>query len=156
MKPRCGPRSSPSCWESRSFDWPKPKRRERSVGRERKPSHRLLLGAALLFFAANATAEVSDKIPPRTLVLAWPFACLVVTALAWSSHRSLGVLTTLLATVPTFALLSELADPFVGPAISKEQGLAYVAAAWASVAAIMVGGIYGVQRRGRRMSGDRS
>jgi hypothetical protein len=65
------------------------------------------------------------------------------------------MLATLLLTVPSFALLSELADPFVGLAIREEQDLAYVGAAWASVAAIMLGSTYGVWRRRRRISSAR-
>jgi hypothetical protein len=117
-----------------------------------KPSYMVFLGAALLSFSTNATAEVSDKIPPRTVVLAWPFVCFVVTALAWSSRRRLGGLATLFVTVPAVALLSELGDPFVGPAIVEEQGLAYVAAAWDSIFAILTGSSYGIRRRGRRLS----
>lgn len=106
--------------------------------------------AALIFFASDATAEVSDKIPPRALVLAWPFASFFVTALAWSHRRAVGLLATLLVSLPTFALLSELFDPFVGPAIRDEQGMVYVAAALASVAGIILGCIYGIQRCRRR------
>jgi len=110
----------------------------------------LLLVAAHLLVASDAAAEVSDKIPPKALVLVWPFICLIVTALAWSCRRVVGLLATVLVALPTVALLSELADPFVGPAILDEQGIVYVAAAFAPIGGIILGIIYGIQRRGRR------
>jgi len=117
-----------------------------------KPAATLLLVAALIHvFASDVAAEVSDKMPAKSLVFAWAFACIFVTAVAWSYRRWAGGLATLLVALPTYAILSELADPFVGPAIRREQGLVYVAAAITAAAGIILGSVYGNLSRRRRI-----
>lgn len=119
------------------------------------PTVILLLAIALIcLFTPDAAAEVSDKIPPRALVLAWAFACLFVTAVAWSYRRWVGLLATLLVALPTLAILSELFDPFVGPAIRNEQGVLYVAAPITAVTGIILGSIYGIRSQRRRIRPD--
>lgn len=92
--------------------------------------HSLFLSTLLL--PAWARAEVLDKeFSLSTLVVGAVVGAIVT---FWTASRKPRLLVGLLPAVGVFfaSHLSELLDPFVGPAMAFEGGQAYVIASWAS------------------------
>jgi hypothetical protein len=81
---------------------------------------------ASLFFAANASAEVSDKLlsAPELLIPAFVSALLAVVLVRSSAWWCL--LTAPIGLFRVFGAATELLDPYLGPAIKREVGSAYL------------------------------
>jgi hypothetical protein len=108
-----------------------------------------LILAALL--PASAWAEVMDKEFGLSIVVA---AVLIAGLAAFAASRWLpwALLVVLpLTTLFFVAHLSELLDPHVGPAISREAGAFYVGISWISPFVVIVGVVLGLLlRRGSK------
>ena len=110
---------------------------------------------AILLLPFPALAEVSDKMP--TITQLWLqgligaiLLLLLIRRFIWASILGFCV-------VPFFAFASYdmLADPFVGPAIMKEQGTSYIVSAYGSVVLMFAGlavGIYLNLKRNKNAS----
>jgi len=104
----------------------------------------------LAWFPVAARAEVLDKEFSLWVVACWAVASAIGSFLAALHRPSLLALV-----VPVFggffvAHLSELLDPFVGPAIVAEGGLPYVLASWSGPALLVAGCALGFAARVRR------
>jgi hypothetical protein len=95
------------------------------------------------------TAEVSDKIVSIPTMWLWILAGSVAGFVAWARGWRVGVLVTPVTLLPSLVFLSEVLDPHVGRAIWREQGLAYVATAFAAPAAVILSAILGWQLKRR-------
>lgn len=97
-----------------------------------------------------AWAEVMDKEPATVPIWAWAICGGAAAGVAWNVRLWLGALAT--AAVARFfvGLWSEVADPFVGPAIRAETGTTYVTTA--ACATLVATGLvaYGALRAFRR------
>lgn len=102
---------------------------------------------------AVAWAEVMDKEPAPVEVWAWAVCGGVAAGLAWNLRAWLGALATAALARFFITLWSELADPFVGPAIRAETGTTYlttVGCATAVATALVLGGALRAFLRARR------
>lgn len=110
---------------------------------ELKRNMRHTLFLATLLLPTWARAEVLDKEHSFSTLLVVAVVGAIVAF--WGAHRKPWLLVGLLPAVGIFfaSHLSELVDPFVGPAMAREGGQAYVIASWASpllvVAAVIAG-----------------
>ena len=97
----------------------------------------------LLFFSLHANAEVSDKMNSQAGLYFSGFltGCLLALLIRWSKWANL-IAWPLVGLFFYFAY-ETLADPFVGPAIIQEQGVAYVFASYGSGVLVLIGAIYG-------------
>jgi hypothetical protein len=86
--------------------------------------------ALMAALPSMAWAEVMDKEP--TLTRIWTAGLLtgVLGFFAWRRHVVLGVPVSLVAVLLAWAVHSELADPYVGPAILAEAGRSYFVQAY--------------------------
>lgn len=110
---------------------------------------------ALLIVAtpALAWAEVMDKEPAAAEIWAWAICGGAAAGVAWNVRVWLGALATAALARFFITLWSELADPFVGPAIRAEAGTTYVttvSCATAVATALVVGGAFRAFVRARR------
>ena len=110
-----------------------------------------LLACVLAVISGPATAEVTDKEMPLAGVWAWGLGgAVVIYFVARYLHWSLAVICLLAASLVPWAILQEVHDPHVGPAIVREAGLTYVLSAHASLALVWGAAIMGVYLRRRR------
>lgn len=99
------------------------------TGQSQLWAHRWALAAApvlgIVAFPPPAYAEVWDKV--ATVPQIWLFALGggVLGAIAWRINLLFGALFAPLAAAPTVAVLLEVYDPSVGPAIQSELGSSY-------------------------------
>lgn len=110
---------------------------------------------ALLIVAtpALAWAEVMDKEPAAAEIWAWAICGGAAAGVAWNVRVWLGALATAALARFFITLWSELADPFVGPAIRAETGATYlttVGCATATATALVLGGAFRAFWRARR------
>jgi hypothetical protein len=99
-----------------------------------------------------AWAEVMDKEPAPAEVWAWAICGGAAAGVAWNVRAWLGAMATAVLARFFVGIWSELADPFVGPAIRAETGTTYlttVACATAVATALASGGAFGAFRRAR-------
>jgi hypothetical protein len=90
-----------------------------------------------------AWAEVMDKEPAAAEIWAWAICGGAAAGVAWNVRVWLGALATAALARFFITLWSELADPFVGPAIRAETGATYlttVSCATAVATALVLGG----------------
>src|SRR6266516_2199650 len=110
----------------------------------------LVLCLGLLMVAATAGAEVMDKEPSGAFVIAW---CTVLSLVGFLAGRFAPLLTTLffpVATVLPVAVLHEIYDAYVGPAILHEAGWSYIVQAHVAMALVLFAPAAGfLLRRGR-------
>lgn len=79
-----------------------------------------------------ALLEVMDKELPLQIVLAWTFIPSSLAFLAaWKRPWLLWIIAPISALF-SFGQISELLDPFVGPAMRAEAGLSYLCLSWSS------------------------
>ena len=99
----------------------------------------------LILFLTPAYAEVSDKMStiPDLWLQGFVVGFVLLILIRWSIYFSiLGILVTLFFGVVSYETFF---DPFVGPAILKEQGAPYVISSYGSTFVIflgLIGGIY--------------
>jgi hypothetical protein len=100
-------------------------------------SHRrvIFIVGVLLAWASNAHAEVMDKEP--SLAQIWTVALVLglLGAAAWRWNSWIGAVVSVLAALAAWAMHTEFADPFVGPAILAEAGRPHIAFAYLAVLA---------------------
>ena len=98
----------------------------------------------LLFLSSPTLAEVSDKV--LSIPQLWTHGIIGGVILFMLIRYSAWFITLGLAVVLFFGLVAyeTIADPFVGPAIVKEQGNTYIVASYGSVILIVLGSIVGV------------
>lgn len=112
---------------------------------------RAFITTLIALFPVLGHAEVMDKEPSLTFMLLWG---LVSALLVFFVARSKPLL--LLVLIPAiglffFAQLSELMDPYIGPAIAAEAGQFYVFISWATPALVFIGGGIGLVMRCRKV-----
>lgn len=112
---------------------------------------RALLAIFLALVPTLGHAEVMDKEFSLSAVLLWGFIGGVLVFLAARFKPLL-----LLILVPVIGLfffghLSELMDPYVGPAMAAEAGQFYVLISWAAPVLVLVGGGLGFVLRHRNV-----
>ena len=108
----------------------------------------ILLLAAVLPNAAMA--EVLDKEFSLPAIAAWALLGTIAAYLS-ARHRPWLLIVVFAAVGSFFALhLTELTDPFVGPALSSEGGITYVFLSWFGPVAVLVGSALGLAVRKRR------
>lgn len=110
---------------------------------------RLSFFIVMLLAPALASAEVLDKEFSLTTVAGVAlFGCV---AAFWTARTYPWALAILLPVTGIFFWLhlSELLDPFVGPAMAAEGGIAYVITSWLAPVAVAVSTAFGVVLRGR-------
>jgi hypothetical protein len=84
-----------------------------------------------------AHAEVMDKEASLSEIWTWALFGGGAALLAWRAHVGLGAFVTVPLGLFFVSLWTEIADPFVGPAIRSEAGVGYViTAAFATIVAI--------------------
>ena len=109
--------------------------------------HTIFLAALLL--PISARAEVLDKeFSLPTLLAVAVVAAIVV---FWVARRQPLALIALLSIVGMFfgLHLSEILDPFVGPAMAREGGKTYVIASWVSPLLVVTAAVVGYVLRVR-------
>jgi len=115
----------------------------------------LTVALLLAWFALPASAEVSDKIAPLRTV--WWVGVVGGLGTAGAADRSIlgGLASAAFFGLLSFVPISELHDPWVGPAIISEQGESYRLAAYTAPALVTTDWLVGAfsrQRRSRRQS----
>jgi hypothetical protein len=97
----------------------------------------------LLFFSLPAIAEVSDKMNSQADLYFSGFlsGCLLALLIRWSKWTNL-IAWPLVALFFYFAY-ETFADPFIGPVIIQEQGIAYIFASYGLGVFALIGVIYG-------------
>ena len=98
----------------------------------------------LLFLSSPALAEVSDKV--MSIPQLWTYGIIGSVILFTLIRYSAWFVVLGLVVVLFFCLVSHqtIADPFVGPAIVKEQGNNYIVASYGSVILMVLSSIVGV------------
>ena len=88
----------------------------------------LRIAVALSAFALSSPvyAEVADKEPSLGSLWAWALGFNVLALVLAVVRPWLGYLAVILASASAWVLHLELTDPYVGPAIRRELGKAYV------------------------------
>lgn len=105
--------------------------------------------AISLLIPSVASAEVMDKEP--SLLSVW-IVGIVAAALIFGAARLRPWLMLVLAPIfvlLSYAQLSEVLDPVVGPAIKTEAGSVYIASSWAAPTVVVLAGLLGVCARKR-------
>lgn len=98
----------------------------------------------LLVTPLSAHAEVSDKMAsiPELWIQGIVCAVILLALVRWSVWFSILAIITI--TVFSVATYETFADPFIGPAIMKEQGVAYAVSSYGSVVVMFTGFVIGV------------
>lgn len=112
---------------------------------------RRCLVAVSFLWPVMASAEVLDKEFSAPVLLAVGFVFAVLGG--WSAYRSrvlVALLVAVLAGVFFGSHLSEILDPYVGPAMAVEGGPSYLAVSWGAPAMVVVGFLLGRTLRLRR------
>ncbi|MDH5408132.1 MAG: hypothetical protein OEZ33_12055 [Gammaproteobacteria bacterium] len=97
----------------------------------------------LLFLSTPAYAEVSDKMP--SMYQLWLYSAIGFIVILFLVRWSLWfiVLAVLSALFFGTASYETFADPYIGPAIIKEQGLPYIVSSYSMCIFIIIGTITG-------------
>ena len=96
-------------------------------------------------------AEVSDKMAsiPQLWVQGIVIAIILFALVRWSVWLSIFAIVVI--TFFGIATYETLADPYVGPAIMKEQGVPYAVSAYSSVVAMLIGFVGGFMLNRRKL-----
>lgn len=106
----------------------------------------------LLFISGTVQAEVMDKEPSLFSIWCW---AIVTAVLLFAAARFRPWLLLVLASFPMLFFcnqLSEVTDPFIGPAILQEAGATYIASSWAAPVVTVGGAIAGWRLRKQRIT----
>lgn len=88
---------------------------------------------AVLLISRTAFAEVMDKELSVSEIWFWSLASGVAGLLGWPAFRPLAAIGAGLGLLMLVSVLTELADPAVGPAILREAGPEYPVHVWAAL-----------------------
>ena len=108
----------------------------------------------LLLAAAPLHAEVMDKVSPLSGVWAWAAPGAILGFFACRFRPLLGLITFPAAALRPYGVVTEIQDPFVGPAIQTEAGFAYIVPVYAALGLVILchvaGALLGIRRAKRR------
>jgi hypothetical protein len=100
-------------------------------------------------------AEVADKEPTITEIWCLAAVCCLVSVVMCRWRRAASLVALSVATLWAWIMISELRDPFVGPAILRELGRGYISQAYFVAILPFVAIGIGLLRKGTAKPGGR-